>query len=202
MQETVAIFAEYTNVALLTASLAADADDAERQQRRRIPSGSSSSSGDLFNQSEWFHSKLRQLANDTLGTVLPEDDDNHAMQETVDSDMKSAFQTFGNYLAQKYMALQTAIVRDELVDAADMAALVLPEASVRQIADAAINTLNDRETLMKVGDSGRGRVCVSHVARCRRTQICSTPHTRRTTHRASRPTALSSSIWSAGPTHR
>jgi len=144
-QETESLFADYTNTAALTSRLVADAEEAGRVHRRH------GGGADLFNQAEWFRVKLRQLADETREVVLPEDDDNHALQETVDDGLKSALQAFGSYLAQKYLASQIAIVKNELSDAADMAALVLPDASVHQIADAPIETLGSKEEFANVG---------------------------------------------------
>lgn len=65
--------------------------------------------------------------------------------------MKAALQAFGTYLAHNFLATQTAIVQDELTDAADIAALVLPETAVQQIAGEHLQLLSTRETAFKVG---------------------------------------------------
>jgi hypothetical protein len=72
-------------------------------------------------------------------------------QETVDADLSAAFQTFGAYLAQKFIVTQIGIIQNELEDAADMAALVLPEERVRRIAEEHLRSLGAEEAAHEVG---------------------------------------------------
>lgn len=76
-QETETLLRQYTDVQTLTQSLSANIEEAERQHRRTAKNGAAAA---MFSQSDWFVTKLRQMAEEAREPIQVDDDDNGALR--------------------------------------------------------------------------------------------------------------------------
>jgi hypothetical protein len=156
VQETMSLYHDYTNSATLVPQLLLDAQDAERRHRRQ---GASTS---LWSQRDWFLNRLKQLQIETRESIQhheteDDDDKNQSLrvryaaricardgaQDAIDNDMRAAFDVFGEYLAHQYIHTQISIARDDVMEAAEFAALVLSEAAIAATKSTHLAVLDD-----------------------------------------------------------
>jgi hypothetical protein len=69
LQETNALYAEYTNATTLTTQLLQDAQEAERRHRRQTVNV------ELWNQRDWFVTKLTQMNAEMRESITSSEDD-------------------------------------------------------------------------------------------------------------------------------
>jgi hypothetical protein len=64
------------------------------------------------------------------------------LQETIDASLTAAFEVFGQYLAHEYVHTCVSIARNQVTDAAELTALVLPAQASTDIANVQLEVLD------------------------------------------------------------
>lgn len=149
------MYREYTNPTELSKRLITEAQEAERRHRRQI------GNAQLWNQRDWFVSKLNHMNAETRQSILNhgiDDDDNQELrvcraprrsdyqmcsQDAIDEDLRAAFNVFGKYLAHQYVETWVLVARNDIADSAELATLALPTGSIAAITTTHLASLDE-----------------------------------------------------------